>query len=120
MDRILAGLASVVGLAGVALSALGAHGAGGPLLDTAARFLLVHAAALVGLAGLVASGNLSPRLGTLAGFAVLLGLALFCGDLVRRAYAGTALFPMAAPTGGFLLIAGWGLIGLAALVGPRW
>ena len=120
MDRFLAGMAGLTGLAGVALSAAAAHGPGGSLLDTAARFLLVHAAALVGLAALVGGGSLSPRIGSLAGVALLLGLFLFCGDLVRRGYAGTALFPMAAPAGGFVLMAGWGLIAVAALVGPRW
>jgi uncharacterized membrane protein YgdD (TMEM256/DUF423 family) len=120
MNRVLAGLAGLTGLAGVALSAVAAHGPGNPLLDTAARFLLVHAAALVGIAGLIGGGKLSPRIGSLAGLFILIGLALFCGDLARRAYAGTALFPMAAPTGGFLLMAGWGLLGVAALVGTRW
>ncbi len=119
MVRLLAALASVTGLAGVALSALAAHGPGGPLLDTAARFLLVHAAALLGLAALLGHPGLSPRVASVGGLVLLLGLSLFCGDLVRRAYAGTGLFPMAAPAGGFLLMAGWGLIGLAAVVGSR-
>src|SRR5919199_620270 len=99
MDRILAGLAALAGLSGVALSAAAAHGPGGPQLETAGRFLLVHAAALLGLAGLMGIGQLSLRIGTLAGLALVLGLLLFCGDLVRRAYAGSALFPMAAPRG---------------------
>ena len=119
MERMLAGFAGLAGLAGVALSALAAHGPGGPSVETAARFLLVHAAALLALAALV-GGPLSPRLGALAGLAIVLGLALFCGDLVRRAYAGAALFPMAAPSGGFLLMAGWALVGLSALAGPKW
>lgn len=118
MDRILTVLASFAGVAGVALSALAAHGPGGPLLDTAARFLLVHAAALLGLAALL-DGALSPRIAQAAGLVLVLGLALFCGDLVRRAYAGSGLFPLSAPTGGILLMAGWALIGVAALVGSR-
>ena len=117
--RWLAALASLAGLAGVALSALAAHGPGGPLLDTAARFLLVHAAALLAVAALLGEASLSPRVASLAGLVLLLGLGLFCGDLVRRAYSGAALFPMAAPAGGFLLMAGWALIGLAALLGDQ-
>jgi uncharacterized membrane protein YgdD (TMEM256/DUF423 family) len=46
----------------------------------------------------------------------VLGLTLFCGDLIRRTYAGAALFPMAAPAGGILLMAGWALVALAALL----
>src|SRR5215211_2412424 len=119
VERALAGIASLAGLAGVALSAAAAHSPGGPLLDTAARFLLIHAAALLAVAALVGSGSVAPRLGSVAGLVVLFGLALFCGDLVRRAYAGVALFPMAAPAGGLLLMAGWVLIAFAALLGAR-
>ncbi|HEV2557639.1 MAG TPA: DUF423 domain-containing protein [Microvirga sp.] len=118
MDRVLIVLASVAGLAGVALSARAAHGPGGPLLETAARFLLIHAAVLLGVAAL-ASGPLSPRLGSASGLVLALGLALFCGDLVRRALAGAALFPFAAPAGGILLMLGWVLIGVSAFFGPR-
>lgn len=118
MERAIVGLAGLIGLAGVALSAAAAHGPGGPNLDTAARFLLVHAAALLGLAALQGS-VLAPRLAALAGFVMVTGLALFCGDLVRRAYAGVGLFPMSAPAGGFALMAGWLLVAVAALVGHR-
>ncbi len=119
LERILLGAASLAGLGGVALSAIAAHGPGGPLLETAARFLLLHAAALLGLAAVAATGSASPRLLGAAGGILALGLCLFCGDLIRRAYGGAALFPMAAPAGGMLLLGGWALIGLAAFVGPR-
>ncbi len=118
MDKVLVILASAAGLAGVALSARAAHGPGGPLLDTAARFLLIHAAVLLGVAALT-GGSLSIRLGPAAGLVVALGLALFCGDLIRRALADAALFPFAAPAGGILLMLGWVLIGVAAIIGPR-
>ena len=119
IDRVVAAVASLAGLAGVALSAAAAHGPGGSQLDTAARFLLVHAVGLLATAALLGAGTLAPRVGAAAALVLALGLALFCGDLVRRAYAGAALFPMAAPAGGFLLMAGWALIGLAALMGSR-
>ena len=119
IERVLTAVASLAGLAGVALSALAAHGPGGPLLDTAARFLLVHAAALLAVAALLGAGILAPRVASGAGLVLLLGLLLFCGDLVRRAYAGSALFPMPAPARGFLLMAAWALVALAALMGPR-
>ena len=48
-DRLLIVLAGLSGLAGVALSAAGAHATGGSNLEIAGRFLLIHAAALVGL-----------------------------------------------------------------------
>jgi uncharacterized membrane protein YgdD (TMEM256/DUF423 family) len=115
IEGAIVAAAGLAGVAGTGLSAAAAHGPGGTPLDTAARFLLIHAAALVGLAALTGTGIVSPRLGRAAGIALVLGLVLFCGDLVRRSYAGSALFPMAAPVGGILLMVGWGLVALAAL-----
>ena len=43
-----------------------------------------------------------------------LAASLFAGDLTLRQYAGHGLFPMAAPTGGTLLILGWLVLGVAA------
>ncbi len=47
----------------------------------------------------------------------LLGSLLFAGDIALRALAGQRLFPMAAPTGGSLLIAAWLAFAVAALRG---
>jgi uncharacterized membrane protein YgdD (TMEM256/DUF423 family) len=49
----------------------------------------------------------------------LAGSVLFGGDLSVRALAGARLFPMAAPIGGTLLIFGWALVTLAALIVMR-
>lgn len=114
-DRLLLVLAATAGLLGVALSAAAAHIAAGAALDVPARFLLVHAAALVGLCALTGSGALHRGAGRLAGGVLVAGLALFCGDLTNRALAGTAPFPMAAPTGGVLLMLGWAVLAAAAL-----
>ena len=46
-DRILIALGAIAGLAGVALSAAAAHVTGAGSLETAARFLLFHAPALL-------------------------------------------------------------------------
>jgi uncharacterized membrane protein YgdD (TMEM256/DUF423 family) len=115
-DRILLVLAALSGLLGVGLSAAASHAAGGANLTTAAQFLLFHAPALLGIVALIASGVADPMLGRLAGFVLILGLALFCGDLSRRALAGIALFPKAAPTGGILLMVAWVLVGVAGLL----
>jgi uncharacterized membrane protein YgdD (TMEM256/DUF423 family) len=117
-ERLLLFVAALAGLAGVALSALAAHAAAPGNLDTAARFLLLHAPVLVGLVALLGAGLVRARLVRLAAWILVVGLVLFCGDLARRALAGAALFPMAAPTGGALLMIGWGVIALAALI-PR-
>ena len=99
--------AGIFGALGVALSAAAAHRADLPNLGTAADMLLFHAPAFLGLS--LATGN---KVRTVASFVLLAGLVLFVGDLLARAYLGSRLFPMAAPTGGILLIAGW--LGIAA------
>ncbi|MFL5037032.1 MAG: DUF423 domain-containing protein [Microvirga sp.] len=117
-DRLLIVLAGLSGLAGVALSAAGAHATGGSNLETAGRFLLIHAAALVGLAALAGTGLVHPGVARAGGWAILVGVALFAGDLAWRVWRGAALFPMAAPAGGILLMIGWAAIAVSALI-PR-
>jgi uncharacterized membrane protein YgdD (TMEM256/DUF423 family) len=101
-------IGALCGAAGVAFSALAAH-AGGNGVATAAQFLLFHAPLFVALALLRPPGGV-----LLAAWGILAGLILFSGDLLARHYLGDRLFPMAAPTGGFLMIAGWA--GLAAML----
>lgn len=113
--RAFAAVGCLAGLFGVGLSAAAAHLAGSGSLEIAARFLLVHAPALMALAALLASGLAGARLGVAAGLALTAGLVLFCGDLAVRALAGIALLPFAAPAGGVALMGGWALAGLAVL-----
>ena len=53
-----------------------------------------------------------------AAVVLLIGVALFAGDLVARDFLDERLFPMAAPTGGGLMILGWICIAASALF-PR-
>lgn len=100
-NRYLVLAGGLCGAAGVALSAAAAHSGGGNLA-TSASFLLVHAPAFLALAQLQ-----SGRLLKIGALALLAGLVLFSGDLLSREFLGSRLFPMAAPTGGTLMIAGW-------------
>jgi uncharacterized membrane protein YgdD (TMEM256/DUF423 family) len=117
-ERLLGAAAGLAGVLGVALSAAAVHSGAGQTLETAARFLMFHAPALLGLVALLSAGTVRPVLGRLAGIGLFIGLALFSGDLAIRAFYGVALFPMAAPTGGVLLMLGWLLAG-AAIVFSR-
>ena len=101
-NRILTVLAGLLGAAGVAGSAIAAHGGYGETLNTASLFALIHAALVMAL-----TRGVPTRLSTLAGALVMAGALLFCGDLALRDMAQRALFPMAAPLGGFLMIGGW-------------
>lgn len=118
-DRALIALACLAGGLGVAASAGAAHIAGADSLKTAAQFLLFHAPAILALAGLAAAGLAHPVATRIAAWALLLGLALFSGDLALRALAGRPLFPMAAPSGGILLMLGWTAAAVAALIPVR-
>jgi uncharacterized membrane protein YgdD (TMEM256/DUF423 family) len=109
-------LAGLMGAAGVALAAAAAHAAPGAGLDSAGYMLLFHAAVVVGAAIAAGQGLVSRPLGILAAAGLIVGASLFAGDIALRAFAGHRLFPMAAPTGGIVLIASWLMLSLAALV----
>ncbi len=107
---VLLVFAGLMGTAGVALAAAGAH-MGGDNVATAATFLLIHAAAITALA--LHGGSF---LFMIAATLLALGSCLFSADLAARAFAGWRLFPMAAPAGGLGMIAGWVALSVAAAV----
>jgi uncharacterized membrane protein YgdD (TMEM256/DUF423 family) len=109
-------LAGLMGVCGVGLAAAAAHGTSATGLDSAAWLLLFHATAILGAASLVHQGQLWRPLGLAAMACFVAGGALFAGDIAMRAFAGNRLFPMAAPTGGTLLLVGWLALAAAALV----
>ena len=113
---ILIGLAGLMGAAGVVLLAAAAHAAPGAGLDSAGQMLLFHAVATVAVAGALHQGLLFRPLTIAAAIGLVVGAALFSGDIAMRAFAGHRLFPMAAPTGGVVLIASWLALGVAAVV----
>ncbi len=112
--RFLAIIAALFLSAGVALSAYAAH-AGEARLVTSAQFLMMQGAALLAGLSAIATGHAAARLGRLSLLAVGAGTLLFCGDLALRGLDRGRLFPMAAPTGGFLMIGGWLAFAVAAL-----
>ena len=112
--RILIVLAGVMGADGVVLAAAAAHQPDASRLASASSMLLFHAAAVLGTVALVERGVLHLRIGIGAGCGFVAATALVAGDLTLRHYAGHGLFPMAAPTGGTLLIASWLALAMAA------
>jgi len=114
IPRILIVLAAIMGADGVILAAASAHGADASRLASASSMLLFHASAVLGAVALVDRGLIHARLGLLSAAGFVMSASLFAGDLTLRQYAGHGLFPMAAPTGGTLLIASWLVLGVAA------
>lgn len=117
---ILIALAGLMGAGGVMLAAAGAHMAPGAGLDSAAYMLLFHAAAVLGGSALMQQNVVWRPLAVLVLAAWVLGAALFSGDIALRAFAGHRLFPLAAPSGGVILIVAWvGLVAAAIITLAR-
>jgi uncharacterized membrane protein YgdD (TMEM256/DUF423 family) len=116
--RILIALAGLMGACGVVLAAGAAHLADASRLGSASSMLLFHATAVLGTVALTERGMLHARIGIVAAIGFVIAASLFAGDLTVRQYADHSLFPMAAPTGGTLLIASWIVLTLSA-VWPR-
>jgi uncharacterized membrane protein YgdD (TMEM256/DUF423 family) len=114
---ILLILAGLMGAGGVVLAAAGAHAAPNAGLDGAAYLLLFHATTVLGSTALAQQGLLWRPLTLAALIGFVAGAGLFAGDLALRAFAGHRLFPMAAPTGGTILIAAWLALAIAGLAG---
>ena len=108
-------LAGLMGAAGVALAAASAHQPDATRLASASSMLLFHATAVLAALLLAERRIVHVQLGIAAAFGFVAAAALFAGDLTLRQYAGHSLFPMAAPTGGTLLILSWLMLAAAAL-----
>lgn len=102
-------LAGLCGALAIAAYAGAAHG-GESHLGAIAPLLLGHAPALLVLSLIVPNS----RTANIGGALLVVGLALFCGDLFMRDMTGNRLFPMAAPTGGTLMILGWLVIAVSS------
>lgn len=119
MHRLWLFLGALTGLGAVALSAWAAHGtpagfAPAPrrAVDNALMIQGWHAFALIA-AGLMAERGIG--FAHVAGFAFVLGTALFCGAVWWGVLGHHPIGSPIAPVGGVALMAGWALLALAAL-----
>jgi uncharacterized membrane protein YgdD (TMEM256/DUF423 family) len=114
--RVWLAAAGVAGALGVILGAVSAHLAATgaqPDIDLASRFLLFHAAALLGVAALMRPGTPWLRI---AGALFILGCLCFCGGLCLIALVDRGFAPLV-PVGGTILILGWLALVVAAFAG---
>ena len=125
-NRTAVAWAGALGASGVALGAFGAHllraslDAAGTreVWETAVRYQLLHAVALLGFAGWARSADRPP--GRSAAWTVRLwvaGTVLFSGSLYGLAMGGPRWLGPLTPLGGLSLIAGWVMASVAALSG---
>jgi uncharacterized membrane protein YgdD (TMEM256/DUF423 family) len=116
---ILAGIAALMGAAGVALAAAGVHESGGELAERGALFLLLHAAAAVAIAAHARVAIASARALVVVGFVMEAGAALFSAELAMRAFTGERIFPFAAPIGGTTMMLSWVALALVFATASR-
>ena len=103
---ILAGVAALMGAAGVAMAAAGVHENGGELAERAALFLLLHAATALGIAAHARIATGSARSLLIVGFVMEAGAILFSAELAMHVFTGERI-PFAAPIGGTTMILSW-------------
>jgi uncharacterized membrane protein YgdD (TMEM256/DUF423 family) len=104
----------------VITGAFAAHGlrghidaAGLAIWETASRYQMVHALALVAVG--LASERLRGRVLVAAGVCFVLGTLLFCGSLYALVLSGVRGLGAVTPIGGVAFIAGWLCLAWAAV-----
>lgn len=112
-------VAGLMGATGVALAALAAHARPGAGLDSASHLLLFHAAAVMAATSLADNGRLCSWPAAFAKAGWIIGAVLFAGDITLRAFTAHRLFPMAAPSGGTILIVAWLALSVSSLCATR-
>ena len=119
MDRLFLIIGALSGFIAVAAGAFGAHALKARLapdllvvFDTAARYQMYHALALLALAW--ASARWPGRAMQAAGGSFVVGTVLFCGSLYALALTGARWLGALAPVGGAGLLLGWALLAWAA------
>jgi uncharacterized membrane protein YgdD (TMEM256/DUF423 family) len=85
------------------------------LFETAARYQMYHALALLVVGILASVRQFSGSLLKLAAFAFILGIFLFCGSLYALALSGITWLGAITPLGGTAFLAGWLALMIAAL-----
>lgn len=107
-------IAGITGALGVALGAFGAHGLKSTVTDahllevweTAARYHLIHALALLGVAA-------HPVPPAWAGWLFVVGITLFSGSLYLMTLTGARWLGAITPIGGVCFIAAWLVLAFA-------
>jgi uncharacterized membrane protein YgdD (TMEM256/DUF423 family) len=112
MGRVFFALGAVSGFISVAAGAFGAHALRSRLtpeylgvFETAARYQMYHALALLAVAWAITRGSGSTA--QWAGWLFVVGTVLFSGSLYALALTGTRWLGAITPLGGAAFLAGW-------------
>lgn len=88
------------------------------LIETAVRYQMYHAIALLIVSVISAVPLISPRWLKLAAITFILGIVLFSGSLYLLALSGIKWLGAVTPLGGIAFILGWLALIIAALKNP--
>ncbi len=123
MNRLFGALGALSGFVAVAAGAFGAHALRARLapdllavFDTAARYQLVHALALLLVA--VVHAHRPVPLVRAAGWLFTAGTVIFAGSLYALALTGVRTLGAITPAGGLCFLAGWLCLATAFLRRP--
>lgn len=118
--RLFILLAGVSGGLSVAAGAFGAHALRARLdarmleiFETAARYQMYHALALLAVAWLVQRGGASAAAATVAGWSFVVGTLVFSGSLYALSVSGLRWLGAITPIGGVAFLIGWVALGVA-------
>lgn len=120
MAQVFVSLAAVLGGLSVAAGAFAAHALRGQIsersleiFDTAARYQMYHALALL-LIALLITRTASPQPMLVAsGWLFIIGIGIFSGSLYALSVTGWNKLGAITPLGGVALIIGWGVLAVA-------
>ncbi len=122
MARTFLVIGAVFGFLAVALGAMGAHALSGrlapdrlALYETAARYQMYHALALLAVAW--AADRFPGGAAAGAGWAFVAGILIFSGTVYALAFGAPRWLGAVTPIGGLCFLAGWLLLAWAALRG---
>lgn len=121
VSRIFLAIAAVFGGLAVAAGAFGAHALRERLsersleiFETAARYQMYHALALLLVALLISREEFAPPTLIASGWSFIIGILIFSGSLYALSLTDIKVLGAFAPLGGAAFIAGWGALAFAA------
>ena len=122
MTRIFMGVAAILAGLSVAAGAFASHALREKLseralqvFETAARYQMYHAIALLLVALLLSRSEFPQPSLVAAGWAFIIGIAIFSGSLYALSLTDIKLLGAITPLGGVAFLAGWGCLAIAAL-----
>jgi uncharacterized membrane protein YgdD (TMEM256/DUF423 family) len=127
MVKVFLAIASLLAGLSVALGAFASHGLKDKLteraleiFETATRYQMYHALALMLVAILLMQGELMPVETAqpwlnAAGYAFIAGVIVFSGSLYALSFSGIKVLGAITPIGGVAFMVGWGCLAIAAL-----